>query len=187
VPVVIHDDTVDRTTSLAGPVAGHAAAALKEAGVPCLAEVAEAVRGRAVLIVEIKGGEGVVEAVVQVLREQKMLAQTILFGFDPEHLALAKRLEPKIPTVLLVGLELPTPKAPDLLRRMEECGADGLGMHYFGILPEIAKPLRSRQVPLFAWTVPPGPGVDRLLDLGVNFLVTDHPREVLTHLQGLLA
>src|ERR1700675_773367 len=37
VPVVIHDDTLDRTTSGTGPVAAKSAAALEALGVPTLA------------------------------------------------------------------------------------------------------------------------------------------------------
>ncbi|MCX6900410.1 MAG: glycerophosphodiester phosphodiesterase family protein [Verrucomicrobia bacterium] len=55
-PVVIHDDTLDRTTTGSGPVNAHTAAELRRLGVPTLRELCRLVRGKARLLVEIKSG-----------------------------------------------------------------------------------------------------------------------------------
>ena len=36
----------------------------------------------------------------------------------------------------------------------------------------------EKKVPVFVWTVPPGEEVDRLKVLKVNFIITNHPRDV---------
>jgi len=53
-PVVIHDDTLDRTTTGSGSVNAHTAAELRRLGVPTLRELCRLVRGKARLLVEIK-------------------------------------------------------------------------------------------------------------------------------------
>ncbi|MEZ0325436.1 MAG: glycerophosphodiester phosphodiesterase [Fimbriimonas sp.] len=56
--VVIHDPTVDRTTSLSGPVSSFTAEALAAVGVPSLDELLALTKERIPLIIEIKDGDG---------------------------------------------------------------------------------------------------------------------------------
>ena len=53
-PAVIHDETLDRTTTGRGPVNTHTAAELRRLGVPTLRELCRLVRGKARLLVELK-------------------------------------------------------------------------------------------------------------------------------------
>jgi len=53
-PVVIHDDTLDRTTTGSGCVNAHTVAELRRLGVPTLRELCQLVRDKARLLIEIK-------------------------------------------------------------------------------------------------------------------------------------
>ena len=173
--VVIHDKTLDRTTSLKGPVKDFTKSELKAAGIPMLEDYTKATQGKIVSVIEIKDGEGVVEGVVEHVRKEKMLGETIIFSFNAEFVKLAKELEPKLYTVWLNG------RPTDLdahFAKVKEIKADSIGVSFFGATPEIVQAAHARKMPIFVWTVPPGPEVDRLKSLKVNFIITDHPRDV---------
>ncbi|MEE8523355.1 MAG: glycerophosphodiester phosphodiesterase family protein, partial [Thermoanaerobaculia bacterium] len=102
--VVIHDDTLDRTTDGKGPVEDLSLEELRrlDAGswfsaefagerMPTLAEVLDLVRGRILLNVEIKSEAvtreiegGIVDRVLRLIAEREMGDQVILSSFEPE-------------------------------------------------------------------------------------------------------
>jgi glycerophosphoryl diester phosphodiesterase len=118
VPVVIHDASLDRTTSGRGPVREHLLAELRalSAGypqrfgpeyagerVPTLAEALAFLQGRARVMIEIKpesvsaDAEGGVEAlVVAEVRRRGMTADVALLSFDPRALERCRRLAPEL-------------------------------------------------------------------------------------------
>ena len=81
VPVVIHDATLERTTTLTGPVALRTAAELRQAGVPALAEVLDAFP-QTPMIVEIKAG-AVQAAVARVLDRHGATERCVVAADDP--------------------------------------------------------------------------------------------------------
>jgi glycerophosphoryl diester phosphodiesterase len=101
--VLMHDATVDRTTDGMGVVAELSLAELKalKAGgkepVPTLAEALRCARGRCKLLVEIKP-PGMADAVVGVIREERMLADCTISAFDEPTLLGVKELEPDLAT-----------------------------------------------------------------------------------------
>jgi glycerophosphoryl diester phosphodiesterase len=179
---VMHDAKLDRTTSLGGWLAATPAATLAEAGVPRFCELVRLVENRIVLVVEIKSGEGIEAKVVSHLEKRGLLAQTIVFSFDSERVARAKRASADVFGVWLLGRPVEPWLFPDLFGRLEAVGAEGFGIGHKNVTPELVAAARERQIPVFAWTVPPGEDVERLRALGVNFIITDHPRDVLAQL-----
>ncbi len=99
VPVVIHDDTLDRTTDGAGPVSAlpwAEVSRLRSGGepVPRLEEVAAwAAESGAWLNVEVKGG-GIEGRVLDVLHRAGVLERTILSSFVPEIVWELRRMSP---------------------------------------------------------------------------------------------
>ena len=176
--MVMHDETLDRTTSLSGRIDQTPSWTMIEAGVPTLGQLCDLTRGRIVLVVEIKGGEGVEQKVVDELVGRDMVGQSVVFSFSERTVAEVERLRPDLFTVWLVGPEETAKDEAALLRRRAELGADGIGMSYYGVSDPVVERLRAERIPLFVWTVPPGPGIDRLQQLRVNFIITDHPRDV---------
>ncbi|MEM2217048.1 MAG: glycerophosphodiester phosphodiesterase family protein, partial [Thermofilaceae archaeon] len=99
VPVVIHDETVDRTTNGSGRVSDMTLKELKrlDAGageqIPLLEEVLEVVKGHAPLFAEIKELE-VVKPSLGVVRKKEMLDDVLFISFYSEALSVLRELEP---------------------------------------------------------------------------------------------
>jgi glycerophosphoryl diester phosphodiesterase len=115
--VVIHDETVDRTTNGHGPVMSHSLAALTalDAGawfegrfagerIPRLADVLERYKGRAHIHTEIKGhGDHLSERTVDLVRRHGMADQVTITSFQRARLAETRAYAPELPTGWLVG------------------------------------------------------------------------------------
>jgi glycerophosphoryl diester phosphodiesterase len=94
VPVVNHDDTLERVHGLPARVDALTAAALGEVGVPTLADVLASVGPRPFLDVELKGDPG--SAPVEVLTAARGVAleRTVVSSFDASALERVGRLRP---------------------------------------------------------------------------------------------
>jgi glycerophosphoryl diester phosphodiesterase len=115
--VVIHDDTVDRTTNGRGPVTSHTLAALTalDAGswfggkfvgarIPTFADVLERYRGRAHIHTEIKGRSAhLAERTVDLVRRHGMVDHVTITSFQRASLAETRAYAPELPTGWLVG------------------------------------------------------------------------------------
>ena len=104
--VVIHDETLDRTTNGRGPVHAVTLAEIQtlDAGkgerVPTLQEVIDVVKGRAVLQIELKG-LGVEEAVVQAVEANQMVDAVVVTSFRHYMVRRMKALNPRVSTGVL--------------------------------------------------------------------------------------
>jgi glycerophosphoryl diester phosphodiesterase len=176
--VVMHDKTLDRTTSLKGEVAKTPWPTMKEAGIPSLSDLTKVTKDRVVLVVEIKHGEGIEKKMLDHLNRENLLDQSIVFSFGEDHIRETERLDSRYFSVWLVGKALKPEDYAATLDRAKELGSDGVGFQYRNVTPELVKAVQDRKIPIFVWTVPPGPEVDRLKALKVNFIITDHPRDV---------
>jgi glycerophosphoryl diester phosphodiesterase len=126
---VIHDETLDRTTNLSGPVVGKTLAQIRRADagyrfetsdgsfpfrgrklkVPTLAEVLKWLPDGIGLVVEIKA-RGATAATIETLRGSKVRAAgaVSVISFDEQALDQARELDPGIPTgYLLVPFQSP--------------------------------------------------------------------------------
>src|SRR5262249_60941750 len=94
VVVVHHDRTLERMTTLRGPVAARSARELAEAGVPALREVLERYR-EARVIVEMKvNGSGIAAAVVDVVRRADAVDRVCLGGVGRRGVRAAAPVQP---------------------------------------------------------------------------------------------
>jgi len=97
-PVVIHDETVDRTTNDTGKVAEMTLEELRklDAGqgerIPTLEEILDAVRGRAVLFLELKVDEAAFPS-LRLVRERGMLDGVLFTSFSQSALSRVKAEE----------------------------------------------------------------------------------------------
>ena len=127
--VVIHDDTLDRTTDGEGKVAAFTLAELKklDAGswfsaefagerIPTLEEALRLAKGCILVNVEIKTeavGRGVVAKALEVIDELDMKDNVVISSFDPTALAKARELHPGIRTASLFDAELQKGMSPE--------------------------------------------------------------------------
>lgn len=166
VPVVIHDDRVNRTTNAAGRVVDYTAAQLSALdagswfakrfageGVPALEEVIETAKGRCRLNIELKTYGGLYpmleQRVVELVYKHGLQHDAVITSFDGEALRKVRRLSEEIETGLIVDKIAPQ-KALAELRRLE---AGFLSLGYPSVTPELMALMRQAEVAVMAWTV----------------------------------
>jgi glycerophosphoryl diester phosphodiesterase len=174
VPVVIHDDTLDRTTPARGRVADHAWPALERltgAELPSLQQAAAwAAASGAWLNVEIKS-PGVEAATLAVLRETKLLDRAILSSFHPQVVAEVGRSAPEARRYLL------TEEWDEAAQEaVAQSGAQGVCLRVDAATPLALEVLRNDGLPVVVWTVDAPARIRELLLAGVAAIITNRPR-----------
>ena len=176
--VVMHDTTLDRTTSLKGEIAKTPWETMRAAGVPSLADLTKVTKDRAVLVVEVKAGQGIEPKVVDHVRARGMVDQSIVFSFNDESVEKVESLAPEFTSVWLLSAKEVAKGTEAVFANLARIHADGVGFDYKTVTPAFVAEAHRRRLPVFVWTVPPGPEVERLKAMKVNFIITNSPREV---------
>ncbi|WP_054955458.1 glycerophosphodiester phosphodiesterase [Paenibacillus dakarensis] len=165
VPVVIHDYTVDRTTSGKGKVKDLTWKEIRsmDAGlwkgrqfqgeqVPSLDEVLALVKGRLKLNIELKtSGDmypGLEATVLTRLREHQMMSDVVLTSFEPKALLRAKDIDSDVQVGLIIDAH---PR--DLLSRLKKMGCSFLSIGYSHLDASFAAELIRNGITPMAWTV----------------------------------
>ena len=196
-PVVIHDATLDRTTTGRGAVRATTLEALQGVrlvdrtgartgdGVPTLAQVLDLVATTSVTVLpEIKldvarSRYPEIEArVVALLRARALLTRASVQSFDEMTLRHVRALEPAMRTMLLVSrvrLAGSAARSSDAVRWAQAVGATDLGIDYRVIDADLVAAARAAGVRLAAWTVNADEDVRRMRTLGVDLVMSDRP------------
>jgi glycerophosphoryl diester phosphodiesterase len=185
--VVIHDDTLDRTTDGSGPVHQRSLAELMrlDAGrwfgegfagqrIPRLDEVLDRFAGKVPLALEIKAGStffpGIEEKVVSALRERAAIDQTAVASFDHYALRRLKEIEPTIRTAaLLVG------RPVSLSALAGPAKADGLALEASFVTNTEVEACRAAGLHIVVWVVNDPAQMRHFIALGVDGIITDRP------------
>lgn len=195
--VVIHDDTVDRTTSGTGSVASHTLAALQALDaraqfpewpepcrVPALADVFDVVGGMQALLVEIKRDtaerlEQVVPAVCAMVRERDLGGRVMLSSFSPYALEVARDVAPEIPRVINGAW-----REPGTRERAVAAGCLGTDFDVRYVGREHIDWARSNGMRVIGWPCNSAGDLSRLRDAGVDDVGSDLPSIILPLLSG---
>jgi len=178
--VVIHDDTVDRTTNGSGRVRDLTLKELKEldAGkgesIPTLQEMIDAVNGRVKLVIELKepGGE---RAVVDLIERNHLVESAHTISFWHDAVKTVKDLNDRIKTgVLLVGC--PVDPAVAIHAR-----ADALVMHYGFIKQALIQAAHGEGLKVFIWNIDDTSLVGPFAEMGVDGIGSNDPRVVVEY------
>lgn len=185
--VVIHDETLDRTTDGSGPVHERSLGELMrlDAGrwfgegfagqrIPRLAEVLDRFAGRVPLALEIKAGStffpGIEEKVVSALRQHGVIDQGAVASFDHYALRRLKEIEPTIRTAaLLVG------RPVSLSALAGPAKADGLALEASFVTKTEVEACRASGLQLVVWVVNDPAQMRHFIKLGVDGIITDRP------------
>lgn len=182
VPVVLHDETVARTTNGSGAVADMTVAELQalDAGegerIPRLAEVLDLV-GDAVLVdIEVKANA----AGAAVLDELKGRdTRWVISSFDWDVLRYVRSVDNDAELwVLAMGA------TDEALATFAEVNATALALWQKAIDQDVAKMLVERSVPFWPWTVNNPAHAERLLEWGAFGICTDDPALLRKTLDG---
>lgn len=176
--VVLHDDTVDRTTDGHGRVADLTLDALQrlDAGqgerVPTLAQILEACRGRAEVFVELKA-PGCEEAALRVITSLGLQTDCCLIAFDHRQVARAKALAPAVRTGCLL---VARPVDPVALVRAAQ--ADLLSVNVAFVDADLVAACHADGLQVCAWNCNTPADLPRLRATGLDWLGTDTPTTI---------
>lgn len=188
VPVVIHDFTLDRTTSGEGFVSDYTVDELRQldAGewfdaqfvnerIPLLEEVLVQAKGKKRVLVELKQKgnwyEGLEQAVVDLIQRNDMCQEVLVISFDHKALQKVKELDKSISiglvffgSTMLVGEQVRYAKA------------SYVGMHHEFVTQAIIDEVQGLGIEMGVWTVDEEYSIERLIKMSDHLTITtNHP------------
>jgi glycerophosphoryl diester phosphodiesterase len=184
--VLVHDPTLDRTTSGHGPVSALSFAELRalDAGswfdrrfgderIPEFTEFLGWIEGRAPFgaAIELKA-RGVGARVAELAWASTSREHLAIYAFDDDEIRAVKTVRPDLPCVLLLHMS-DDPGA--VLRRIEACGADGADVPWQWNAKELVVGMRERGLLVGGGSDEGGTAARELLALGVDMIDTDAP------------
>jgi len=198
VPVVIHDDTVDATTDGSGRVDAMTVDELKQldagssfdpafAGepIPTLDEVFDAVDESLLMNVELKTAalfDNGLERAVATRIERYGLSDRVLFSsFNPFSLRRIKKVAPHIPAALLYADDQPIHLRNAWLAPI--VAHEARHPKYTMVDADYMDWARRKGYRVNVWTVDEPEEMERLIDLGVDGIVTNVPDRLLKVLE----
>jgi glycerophosphoryl diester phosphodiesterase len=187
VPVLIHDETVDRTTDGSGNVhemplavvraldAGARQFAPKFAGerIPTLAEVLDLTRGKVLLQIEIKQ-QGIEREVVDAVRAAAAVGDCETHSFYPAVVRAMREAEPRMAAALLTGGDR-VADWDDFWGFALSLGAQGVSVYHSFATPERVRAAQRRGLTFMTWTVDDEKDIASVIDAGVDSICSNFP------------
>jgi len=189
---VIHDATVDRTTSAAGPVSSFTAAQLAEldaranhpswprpVGVPLLEQVLAAYAAKVRLAIEVKSDapetlERVCAALIDML-ERHAPPKVTVTSFDPVALEIVRRLAPDVPRAYIGRYD-----TPDYLDTALSLGCRQADIPLRSGSAQTVAQARAAGLRVVGWLGNDEDDLAALLLWEVDAITTDYPSRILT-------
>jgi len=193
--MVIHDATLDRTTSGAGPVRDRSVTELRALRlkdrtgavtaetVPTLDEVVEvAAQAKRRMLLEIKVDAakarypGIEEKVLAILDRHAMTASSVIMAFEAPTWRRVRELRPEVATCALYSARTlgRSSLAPEL-ETLRAAGVRFIGVEHTVVDAAAVAQAQRAGVGLGAWTVNNPADMKRMIEAGVTILITDQP------------
>ena len=185
--VLVHDPTVDRTTTGGGSVGSLTLDQIRklDAGtwfgekfrgekVPTLQEALDLVKRRAILQVETKA-EGAVECAVRVIRSMRAQSRVMFVSFQESSLLTANDLGRRIPSALLMTGGDALRRPASVAQRVRTVGANALSVHYKAARPDLIRTFLARALGFWVWTVDDEADMRKMIRMGVGGITTNYP------------
>ncbi|MEM1923290.1 MAG: glycerophosphodiester phosphodiesterase family protein [Nitrososphaerota archaeon] len=198
--VLMHDESVDRTTNGKGKVRDLGWSEIKtlDAGswkslkfsgepVPTIDEVLAETVGRVVLHIEIKE-LGIEQQVIESVKQAGGREWVLITSFYPEVISRAKKIEPSIPCSLIIGWLSDAEKSRrgEPVHRALNCGANALALYKGRATHEIISYAHKRLLSTAVWTVNEISEAKAFTDMGADAIVTDYPDTMLNYLRRVV-
>jgi glycerophosphoryl diester phosphodiesterase len=184
--VLLHDETLDRTTTGTGGVREYTLAELKklDAGsyfspefageqMPTLGEVIRFVKGKMKLDIEIKisGDEpGIVQKVIDIVRSEGFTSDCMITSFDQATVEEVKHIAPELMTGLIIN---------EYKNDNEFKGNwDVLGVKYTLVDKDFVKKAEAANKPIHVYTVNDVETMKKLIELRVAGIITNYPNRL---------
>ena len=190
--VVIHDETVDRTTNGEGEVAALTLEEIQrlDAGakfkggkvkgerIPTLDEVFAATSGKCGLNIELKAG-GVEAQVAAIMQARNAFADSIVSSFDWDYLKKIQTLHFNIRIALLAE-----EKPVDLMMNAVAMRAHAINPRWDMVTADLCKAAHERGLKVYTWTVDADARMRALAECGVDGVMTNYPERLRTVVGG---
>ncbi len=183
--VVLHDDTVDRTTDGHGRLEDFTLARLRDldagAGerIPLLQEVLDLVAGRAQIHVELKGAGTAAPAVTLLTRALATgrwpAGSFVLSSFAWDRLEEAHHLAPELPLAALASGHV----GPEALEAVARLGVEAVHIGKLAARAGVVREAHLRGLAVRVFTVNERWEYELMRRIGVDAVFTDHPERVL--------
>lgn len=196
VVVVIHDDSIDKTTDGSGLVKELTLSEIKkyDAGswfseefkgekIPTLDEVMEVMNGRAVLLIEIKDGmdkyPGLERRVVEAVHKHDAIDWCIVQSFNKESILKIKEFDSSIVTYRLLGKDFEKfykvfqNSISNHGRFVDDY--DGIAAHHSKLNSQNIDSIKQAGFGFFSYTINESDEMVRLINAGLDGIITDVP------------
>jgi glycerophosphoryl diester phosphodiesterase len=196
VPVLMHDETVDRTTNLAGPLRSFTFAELQAANagdgepVPSLDQLMAVVAGELTVMCELKQTPGdpeydqkLVDAVIAVIKKHEANTWSAIHSFQPAMVERARSTEARI-SATIISPPVRGEELDRLLGALLKRNGQALSIEHHCIDRELIIKAKRRQVTVWAWTADTEPDWARLIEAGIDGIITNVPHKLRTYLGG---
>jgi glycerophosphoryl diester phosphodiesterase len=191
--VVIHDDTVDRTTNGSGLVAGQTLAELRalDAGswfgakfagerIPTFSDVLERYQGRAHIHAEIKGrAEQLAQRTVDIVRRHGMMNQVTVTSFQKIRLEEVRAYAPELPTGWLVG-----EVSDAVIAQARALGLTQLCPRANTVTSDLVRRLHTEGFVVRAWGAADEVLMRQVVEAGADGMTVNFPDKLLAHMQS---
>ena len=197
--VIIHDETVDRTTDGTGLVGQKTYRELKAlnaakphpetidfAAIPSLREYFEYIATQPNIIsnIELKTGvfvyEGIEEVVYQLMKEYKLIRRCIVSSFNHESVLRMKKIDSAVTCGLLVDSWQIHPET-----YVRNLGIECYHPSAYCVTPELVAALHSAGIRINPWFGSIQCDYRPLIEMGVDSLITDYPDRITALLKDL--
>jgi glycerophosphoryl diester phosphodiesterase len=185
--VVIHDDTVDRTTDGSGRVSDLTADELGrlDAGswfspdfagerVPMLENVLDWARGRVGLVIELKLGPvwypGIEEVLVRTLQRADATADVLVISSDHHAVRRVKQLDPAAKTAIMYGGRMLDP-----VGMARAAGAEAVRPGHYTLTAADVAVCHAAGLAVIPWTVNDEASMRRVVSMGVDGMSSNYP------------
>lgn len=189
--IVIHDETLDRTTTGAGLVKDHTIKEIRTLDasykfpdygvckVPLLKEVFSWASSNSIMInVELKNTsiqyEGLEEKVIELVKQYHFEDRVIISSFNHYSLVHCHKLAPEIQLGVLYGEKLFEPWL-----YAQRIGATAIHPNYKAVPNHIISLAQQNGIEVRPYTVNKQRDIDRLLAIKCNALITDYPEKAI--------
>jgi glycerophosphoryl diester phosphodiesterase len=187
VPVLIHDDTVDRTTDGTGDIREMPLSVVRtlDAGarqfvpqfqgalIPTLREVLDLTKGRALLQIEVKQ-VGIEQQVATIVREGDALAWCEVHSFYPQVVQAIRVEEPRMAAILLTDGRRVV-DWDDFFGFALSFNVQGLSVYFESATPDRVRAGQRRALSFMVWTVDAEDDMRAMSDYGVDSICSNFP------------
>lgn len=175
VPVIIHDDTLQRTHGLRRRVGDLSVEELRAVGVPSLRDLFELMAQNSLLLcLEIKGSSReLAERCCEVVDEFSFSQRVIVECFNLEVIANIKTLK----TAALFDSWIYTDRR--LIERALEIGASVLALHHRLAKPQLVEKAKLAGLRVVVWTVDDAVWIERARSLALEAVITNDPARMI--------